>query len=169
MAEQDGGGAVAFGRRVQCGVAGVAGGGLGPAVVADPHRDGLDRVEVHGGEAVDDLGGPGVGAVLEAVVDGDAAGPDGEFAGLEGEGGGERHGIGATGACHQHQGIGSFGKCGAPPAGAGFGELGVRGASGVRSSFGLFGEVGDDVVEYAADRQAYRRDRRMGTHVRCPS
>ena len=29
--------------------------------------------------------------------------------------------------------------------------------------------VGEDVVEYAADRQAYRRDRRMGTHVRFPS
>jgi len=29
--------------------------------------------------------------------------------------------------------------------------------------------VGQYVVEYAADRQAYRRDRRMGTHVRFPS
>jgi hypothetical protein len=30
-------------------------------------------------------------------------------------------------------------------------------------------EIGQYVVEYAADRQAYRRDRRMGTHVRFPS
>jgi hypothetical protein len=29
--------------------------------------------------------------------------------------------------------------------------------------------VVEDVVEDAADRQAYRRDRRMGTHVRFPS
>jgi len=34
------------------------------------------------------------------------------------------------------------------------------------SAFGVFGVFGEDVVEYAADRQAYRRDRRMGTH--CP-
>jgi hypothetical protein len=29
--------------------------------------------------------------------------------------------------------------------------------------------VVEEVVEDAADRQAYRRDRRMGTHVRFPS
>ncbi len=167
MAEQHGGGAVAFGGGVQGRVAGVTGRGLGPALVADTHRDGLDRVEVHGGEAADDFGGAGVGAALEAVVDGDATGPDGEFAGLEGEGGGERHGIGAAGTRDQYQGgIGPFGERGAPPARPGLGELGVRGAPG---TFGLIGEFGDDVVEYAADRQAYRRDRRMGTHVRCPS
>lgn len=84
----------------------------------------------------------GVGAVLESVVDGDAAGAHGELAGLEGEGGGERHGVGAAGAGDEHEG----------------GVLGVRG-----------GVLGENVVEYAADRQAYRRDRRMGTHVRCPS
>lgn len=94
-------------------------------------------------------------------------GPDVEFAGFEGEGGGECHGIGAAGACHQHQGgIGAFGECGALSARAGFGKLGVRGAPGVLGAPGVFGEY---VVEYAADRQAYRRDRRMGTHVRCPS
>lgn len=94
-------------------------------------------------------------------------GPDGEFGGLEGEGGGEGHGVGAAGACHQHQrSVGAFGECGALPARTGFGELGVRGAPGVVGASGVFGEY---VVEYAADRQAYRRDRRMGTHVRCPS
>lgn len=117
-----------------------------------------------------DLGGAGVGAVLEAVVDGDATGPDGEFPGLEGEGGGERHGIGAAGTRDQYQwGTGAFGKCGAPPARPGLGELGMRGVRGAPGAFGLFGEFGEYVVEYAADRQAYRRDRRMGTHVRCPS
>ncbi|GAA0654819.1 hypothetical protein GCM10009535_37030 [Streptomyces thermocarboxydovorans] len=33
----------------------------------------------------------------------------------------------------------------------------------------VFSVFSEDVVEYAADRQAYRRDRRMGTHVRFPS
>lgn len=40
---------------------------------------------------------------------------------------------------------------------------------GVFVVIGAFGEFVEYVVEYAADRQAYRRDRRMGTHVRCPS
>jgi hypothetical protein len=44
----------------------------------------------------------------------------------------------------------------------------VRGGPG--GAYGLQGlVVGEDVVEDAADRQAYRRDRRMGTHVRFPS
>lgn len=105
MAEQDGGGAVAFGGGVQRGVAGVAGGGLGAALASDVHGDGLDGVEVHGGEPGDDLGGAETGSRLEVVVDGDAAGPDGEFAGLERERGGERHGVGAAGAGDEHEGV----------------------------------------------------------------
>ena len=98
VAEQHGGGAEPVGGLVQGPVAGVAGGGLGSAFAADAHGDGLDRVEAERGQAGDDLGGAQVGAGLEAVVDGDAAGPDAELGGLEGEGGGERHGVGAAGA-----------------------------------------------------------------------
>lgn len=128
------------------------------------HGDGLDRVEPHLGEAGDDLVGAEPGAGLEIVVDGDAAGADGKLARLEGEGGGEGHGVGATGARDEHQrGVRPFRKRRTPPARPGFGELGASGLFGVTVVFG------DDVVEYAADRQAYRRDRRMGTHVRCPS
>jgi hypothetical protein len=43
----------------------------------------------------------------------------------------------------------------------------VRG--GVRDRGGGAVVFGEEVVEDAADRQAYRRDRRMGTHVRFPS
>ncbi|CAM5710979.1 hypothetical protein SCALM49S_10072 [Streptomyces californicus] len=77
---------MAFGGGVQGGVPGVAGGGFGAALASDVHGDGLDGVEVHGGEPGDDLGGAEGGALLEVVVDGDAAGPDAELAGLEGEG-----------------------------------------------------------------------------------
>ncbi|GHI15696.1 hypothetical protein Scinn_51590 [Streptomyces virginiae] len=156
-AEQHGGGAEAVGGLVQGAVAGIAGGGLGSAVTADTHGDGLHRVEAERGHADDDLGGALVGAVLQAVVDGDAAGPDAEFGGLEGEGRGEGHGVGAAGAGDEHEWRGA--RAGAR---VGAGEGSGRGP-------GAVGELGEDVVEYAADRQAYRRDRRMGTHVRCPS
>jgi len=39
-------------------------------------------------------------------------------------------------------------------------------AVGVR--WGMFERFGEYVVQYAANRQAYRCDRRMGTHVRLP-
>ena len=157
VAEQHGGGAEAVGGGVQGAVAGVAGGGLGAAVPADAHGDGLDRVEAECGQAEDDLGGAQVGAGLQTVVDGDAAGADAEFGGFEGEGGGERHGVGAAGAGDEDERRGRL-PCEVP------GE--AEGADGdVRGGR----EVGEDVVEYAADRQAYRRDRRMGTHVRFPS
>ncbi|GAA2584804.1 hypothetical protein Stube_28200 [Streptomyces tubercidicus] len=76
------------------------------------------------------------------MVDGDATGADPQLGGLEGEGGGERHGIGAAGARDEHE----------------------RGLVPV-----LRAVVGEHVVEYAADRQAYRGDRWMGTHVRFQS
>ena len=38
-----------------------------------------------------------------------------------------------------------------------------------REAAGRPAVFGEDVVQDAADRQAYRRDRRMGTHVRFPS
>ncbi len=151
MAEQDGGGAVAFGRGVECGVAGVAGGGFGPAGAADGDGDGVDRIEAEFAQAQDDFGGAHVGAGLEAVVDGDAAGSDAELGGLEGEGGGQGHGVGAAGACHEDERWGRL----------------VRG--GMRKCRGGAVVLGEEVVEDAADRQAYRRDRRMGTHVRFPS
>ncbi|GAA2927850.1 hypothetical protein GCM10020221_24760 [Streptomyces thioluteus] len=62
--------------------------------------------------------------------------------GLEGEGGGERHGIGAAGTGGQD-------------------ERGAGAAGGVGGR-----SEGEDVVEYAADRQAYRGDRGVWTHVR---
>ena len=159
VAEQDRGGAVALGRGVEGGVAGVAGRGLWPGAAPDPYGDGFDGIEPQGGEPRGDLGGAEIGAVLETVVDSDAAGSDGELGGLEGEGGGEGHGVGAAGACHEHE---------------------RRGRALVRGRRGGLGGVGglalgrgvlfvEDVVEDAADRQAYRRDRRMGTHVRFPS
>lgn len=157
MPEEDGGGAAALGHRVQRGVPGIPRGSLGPAGPADGHGDRFDGVEPEAAEPGDDFGGPEFRAVLESVVDGDAARADGEFTGLEGQGGGERHGVGATGARDQHQRLGPS----------------VRGASGVRTgevrACGLFGLFVQYVVEYAANRQAYRCDRRMGTHVRCPS
>ncbi len=57
------------------------------------------------------------------------------------------------------------------PGERGGGRRARRGARYRRAGRGLSVpvEIGEDVVEYAADRQAYRRDRRMGTHVRCPS
>ena len=102
----------------------------------------------------DDLGGAQVGAGLQTVVDGDAAGADAELGGLEGEGGGERHGVGAAGARDEHERRG---------------RLLVRRPAGEAVLAQGRRVVGEDVVEYAADRQAYRRDRRMGTHVRFPS
>ncbi len=78
-------------------------------------------------------------------------------------------------ATRTSRGVGPFGEGGQGAArGAG---LGVGGAGGVCGAPGRFGgpvgagvpvEFGDDVVEYAADRQAYRRDRRMGTHRPVP-
>src|SRR5690606_36077520 len=146
--EQDGGGAVPFRGGVEGGVARVAGGRLGPAVAADPHGGGLGRVEAEFAHPEHDLGGPPVGARLESVVDGDPARADAEAGGFEGEGGGERHGVGAAGAGHEDE--------------RGGGAL-VPGPAGGAAVFG------QDVVQDAADRQAYRRDRRMGTHVRFPS
>ncbi len=153
MAEQDGGGAVPGGAGVEGGVTGVPGCCLGAALAAHGHTGGLDGVQAQLAQAQDDLVGAQVGAGLEAVVDGDAAGPDAQLGGFEGEGGGEGHGVGAAGACDEHERRGRALVRGVP-----------GGAGGLE---GLV--VGEDVVEYAADRQAYRRDRRMGTHVRFPS
>lgn len=159
MAEQDGGGAVAGGGGVQRGVAGVAGGGFRAARAADRHGGGLHGVEAQLAQAQDDLFGAQVGAALQAVVDGDTAGADAEPGGLEGEGGGERHGVGTAGAGHEHE------RCR-----RGSGRALGRGLDGRRGvDAGRSVQFGEDVVEDAADRQAYRRDRRMGTHVRCPS
>ncbi|CAM5391629.1 hypothetical protein SGLAM104S_00550 [Streptomyces glaucescens] len=160
MAEQDGGGAVAFGGGVQRGVPGVPGSGFGAALAAYRDGGGLDRVEAEFAQAQADLRGAQVGAGLEAVVDGDAARADAELGRLEGEGGGEGHAVGAAGAGDEDERRGR-GRLAARP---GWGAWGKRG-------LGLLGEavVGEDVVEDAADRQAYRRDRRMGTHVRFPS
>ncbi|CAM5711003.1 hypothetical protein SCALM49S_10073 [Streptomyces californicus] len=57
----------------------------------------------------------------------------------------------------------------APASGGGGGVRGAARGTGGPVMAGVPVEIGEDVVEYAADRQAYRRDRRMGTHVRCPS
>ncbi len=111
-----------------------------------------DRVETEFTQALDDFRGAQVGAGLETVVDGHAAGSDAELGGLEGEGGGEGHGVGAAGARHEHERRG---------------RLLVR--EGVRDRGGGAVVFGEEVVEDAAYRQAYRRDRRMGTHVRFPS
>ncbi|MDH6451917.1 hypothetical protein M2155_004325 [Streptomyces sp. SAI-119] len=148
VAEQDGERAMAFGRGVEGGVAGVARGGFGSAFAADGHGGGLDGVQAEFAQPEDDFLGAQVGAGLEAVVDGDPAGAQAEFGGLEGEGGGEGHGVGAAGAGDEH-------------------ERRRRGLVGTVLGSGVV--VVEDVVEDAADRQAYRRDRRMGTHVRFPS
>lgn len=132
---------------VERGVSGVPRRGFGSAVAADVHGRGLDGVETQGGEPRDDFGGAEIGAGLQTVVDGHATGADAELGGLEGESGGERHGVGTAGAGDKHQG---------------------RGARGFWRRMGG-AVVVEYVVEYAADRQAYRRDRRMGTHVRFPS
>lgn len=105
MAEEHGGSAVAFGRVVQRRIARVAGRGLGSAFAAHVDGDGLDGIETQRAEAGGDFGRAEVGAVLEAVVDGDATGPDGELACLEGERGGEGHRVGAAGAGHEHEGL----------------------------------------------------------------
>ncbi len=156
---------MALGGGVEGGVAGVPGGGLGaarpaaaapvrgavrhPCLAADGDGDRLDGVQAEFAQPGGDLGGAQVGARLEAVVDGDAAGAQTGAGGFEGEGGGERHGVGAAGAGHEHE--------------RGGGPLVGREAAGRPAVFG------EDVVQDAADRQAYRRDRRMGTHVRFPS
>ncbi|GAA3497448.1 hypothetical protein GCM10019016_045510 [Streptomyces prasinosporus] len=44
-----------------------------------------------------------------------------------------------------------------------------EGGTLVRDPAGASAVVVEDVGQDAADRQAYRRDRRMGTHVRFPS
>lgn len=182
VAEQDRGGAEALGGGVQGGVPGVAGGGLGPAVAADGDDDGLGRGQPQLGEAQHDFVGAQVGAGLQTVVDGDATGADAEFGGFEGEGGGERHGVGAAGACDEHErrrplpvrGLGRGGCRCATRTGCGHafrvGGGRARGTDAGRAPGVGDGRVlGEDVVEYAANRQAYRRDRRMGTHVRFPS
>lgn len=157
VAEQDRGGAVALGGGVQSGVPRVPGGGLGPSLPAYGDTDGLDGVKAEFGESYDDFGCAQIGAGLQTVVNGDATGADAELAGFEGEGGGERHGVGAAGACHEHERRG---------------RLLVRGVGALSVGVGgrVVGEdVVEDLVEDAADRQAYRRDRWMGTHVRFPS
>src|SRR3954468_16221237 len=104
VAEQDGGGAVTFGRGGEGGVAGgAARGGLGTAFAADGHGGGLDGIQAEFAQPEDDFLGAQVGAGLEAVVDGDAAGADAELGSLEGEGGGEAHGVGTAGAGHEHE------------------------------------------------------------------
>lgn len=133
---------MALGGGVQGGVPGVAGGGLGAAVAAHGDGEGLDGGHAELDEAGDDVVGAQIGAGLQTVVHGDATGADAEFGGFEGESRGERHGVGAAGAGDEDE------------------RGGLAWGTGV---------VGEDVVEYAADRQAYRRDRRMGTHVRFPS
>lgn len=135
---------MALGGGVQGGVPGVTGGGLGAAVAAHGHGEGLDGRHAQLDEASDHVVGAQIGAGLQTVVHGDATGADAEFGGFEGEGGGERHGVGAAGA----------------------GDHDERAERGLAWGTGV---VDEDVVEYAADRQAYRRDRRMGTHVRFPS
>ncbi len=169
MAEEDGGGAVPLGGGVQRGVAGVPGGGLGTALAAhlDGHR--VDRVQSEGAHPQDDLGGADVGAALEAVVDGDAAGPYAQPGRFEGQCGGEGHGVGAAGARDEHQGgpVRRRGRQRRPggPRGA-HGDRLLRGGRGGR---GVRGVVVQYVVKYAADRHAYRGDRWMGTHVRFQS
>ncbi|MBW8701789.1 hypothetical protein MBT84_19470 [Streptomyces sp. MBT84] len=149
VSEKDRGGAVALGRGVEGGVARVPGGCFGAAVAAHAHGDGLDRGQSELAHAQGDFLRAQVGAGLQTVVDRDAAGADAEFGRLEGQGGGERHGIGATRARHEHE---------------------RRERTLVDPSPGVLGgRLGEDVVEDAAHRQAYRRDRRMGTHVRFPS
>lgn len=138
MPEQHGGGAGAFRGGVEGRVPGVAGGGLRAALAAHGDRDGVHRVESETAQPVGHVDGAGRRAVLQAVVDGDAAGPDAELGRFEGEGGGEGHRIGSAAAGGQHE-------------------------------WAAAGVVGQDVLEYAADRQAYRRDRGVGTHVRFPS
>lgn len=68
-------------------------------------------------------------------------------------------------------------------AGAGADLAGAAGAGGAADPFEQFGAgraarrllgqgvvvLGEEVVQDAADREAYRRDRWMGTHVRFPS
>lgn len=81
---------------VQGGVPGVAGGGLGAAFAAHGHGEGLDGGHTELDEAGDDVVGAQIGAGLQTVVHGDATGADAEFGGFEGEGGGERHGVGAA-------------------------------------------------------------------------
>ncbi|SCE02945.1 hypothetical protein GA0115250_13432, partial [Streptomyces sp. BvitLS-983] len=52
-----------------------------------------------------------------------------------------------------------------------FEQLGTGRAArlpGQRLGMGM-GVLGEEVVQDAADREAYRRDRWMGTHVRFPS
>jgi hypothetical protein len=116
VAEEDRGGAEAFGGLVEGGVAGGAGGGLGTAAAADGHGEGLGRFEGELGEPGDDLAGPVAGAGLQAVVDGDAPGPQTEAGGFEGEGGGERHRVGAAGAGDEYER--------GPPARGGAGDAG---------------------------------------------
>jgi hypothetical protein len=194
VAEEDRGGAMTFGGGVQGGVPGVARGGLGASVTADGDGDRLGRGEPQLGEAQHDFVGAQLGAGLQTVVDGDATGADAEFGGFEGEGGGECHGVGAAGAGDEHErrrgdvlaGTGPGARAGlvvrgargsgdaAPRSGGGdafrVGRAGARGTACGRAPGVVGGRLlGQDVVEYAADRQAYRRDRRMGTHVRFPS
>jgi poly(A) polymerase len=52
---------------------------------------------------------------------------------------------------------------------SGAGQRGGGATEGLGAVRGLGGVCGEDVVEDAADRQAYRRDRGVGTHVRFPS
>ncbi len=87
---------MALGDGVQGGVPRVAGGGLGAALTADGDGDRLDRGEAEFGQTQDDLVGAEVGAGLETMVDGDPTGAQTEFGCFEGEGGGERHGVGAA-------------------------------------------------------------------------
>jgi hypothetical protein len=84
------------------------------------------------------------------VVDRHASCAEAEPGGFEGEGGGERHGVGAAGTGDED-------------------ERGLAGASGVAGFVTDDCLFTEDVVKCAANRQTYCSDRGVGTHVRFTS
>ncbi len=152
-----------------------------PPVPAHPDAEGVHRVQAERAQPAGHLDRAGGGALLEAVVDGDRAGPEADPGGLEGGGGGQGHGVGPAAAGHQDErGV----RCGAGPGGAALGVLGVDVADGVEDRPGVggrgaglgagrrvggvaaegVGNLGGDVVQHPAYCQAYRGHCGMRTH-----
>jgi hypothetical protein len=104
VTDQDSAGVQPIRHAVKSAVARGAGSRLGTAVMdGDVDGDDLYRLESKPGQQCGNRRRPSCRALLEAVVDGDAADPKAKPRRLESGGGGERYGIAAATAGDEHQ------------------------------------------------------------------
>lgn len=166
VAKKHGGGTVTFRDRVERRVAGISGGRLRATGPSYGNGLGFHRIKAEGGQPVDDFSCSRGGAGLKAVIDGDSPGAHAKTGRFEGQGGGEGHGVRSARARHQDGGAGGRALAGRK---GGLNTGGSRG-QGIDGSRAAARRVCvDDIVQNAANRQAYRGDRGVGTHIRITS